>query len=155
MYDECKFLFLSAKQADIVGNAFVWKNLPTISESRRQCYITVANAVVVFNTNAAPLQVLVQMNLPTGNYYSSNNDEPIVSFIQSSADDDVYEPLYPSSVKILSTDQLKNIQLKLLNTEYDELDVYEVSSINIMLKLEYIDTQKQVMSYLSTKPSTL
>jgi len=154
MYDECKFLFLSTKQADVVGNALIWNNLPTLSESRRQCYITVANAVVVFTSALAESQVLVQMNLPTGNYYSSNNDEPIVSFLQSS-DLNLYEPLYPSSVKLLSTDQLKNIEIKLLNTDYGELDVNNVDSINITLKLEYIDTQKQVMSYLSTKPSTL
>jgi hypothetical protein len=154
MYDECKFLFLSTKQADVVGNALIWNNLPTLSESRRQCYITVANAVVVFTSALAESQVLVQMNLPTGNYYSSNNDEPIVSFLQSS-DLNLYEPLYPSSVKILSTDQLKKIEIKLLNTDYGELDVNNVDSINITLKLEYIDTQKQVMSYLSTKPSTL
>jgi len=154
MYDECKFLFLSTKQADVIGNALIWNNLPTLSESRRQCYITVANAVVVFTSALAESQVLVQMNLPTGNYYSSNNDEPIVSFLQSS-DLNLYEPLYPSSVKLLSTDQLKNIEIKLLNTDYGELDVNNVDSINITLKLEYIDTQKQVMSYLSTKPSTL
>jgi len=154
MYDECKFLFLSTKQADVIGNALIWNNLPTLSESRRQCYITVANAVVVFTSALAESQVLVQMNLPTGNYYSSNNDEPIVSFLQSS-DLNLYEPLYPSSVKLLSTDQLKNIEIKLLNTDYGELDVNNVDSINITLKLEYIDTQKQVMSYLSTKPTTL
>ena len=154
MYDECKFLFLSTKQADVIGNALIWNNLPTLSESRRQCYITVANAVVVFTSALAESQVLVQMNLPTGNYYSSNNDEPIVSFLQSS-DLNLYEPLYPSSVKLLSTDQIKNIEIKLLNTDYGELDVNNVDSINITLKLEYIDTQKQVMSYLSTKPSTL
>ena len=154
MYDECKFLFLSSNQVDVVGNALIWNNLPTLSESRRQCYITVANAVVVFTSALAESQVLVQMNLPTGNYYSSNNDEPIVSFLQSS-DLNLYEPLYPSSVKLLSTDQLKNIEIKLLNTDYGELDVNNVDSINITLKLEYIDTQKQVMSYLSTKPSTL
>ena len=153
MYDECKYLFLSSKQADVVGNSLIWNNLPTLSESRRQCYITVANVVVVFDS-VTPSQVLVQMNLPTGNYYSSNNDEPIVSFLQPTADK-VYEPLYPSSVKILSNDQLKNIELKLLNTDYIELDVNNVDSINIMLKIEYIDTQKQVMSYLSTKTSIL
>ncbi len=102
---ESKYLFLSVKQADVVGNSLVWQNLPTLSESRRQCYITVANVVVVFDS-VTPSQVLVQMNLPTGNYYSSNNDEPIVSFLQPTADK-VYEPLYPSSVKILSNDQLK------------------------------------------------
>ena len=154
MYDECKFLFLSTKQADVIGNALIWNNLPTLSESRRQCYITVANAVVVFTSALTHSEILVQMNLPTGNYYSSNNDEPIVSFLQSS-DLNLYEPLYPSSVKLLSTDQLKNIEIKLLNTDYGELDVNNVDSINITLKLEYIDTQKQVMSYLSTKPTTL
>ena len=154
MYDECKFLFLSKKQAVEDNGVIVWNNLPTLSESRRQCYITVANAVVVFTSALAESQVLVQMNLPTGNYYSSNNDEPIVSFLQSS-DLNLYEPLYPSSVKLLSTDQLKNIEIKLLNTDYGELDVNNVDSINITLKLEYIDTQKQVMSYLSTKPTTL
>ena len=154
MYDECKFLFLSTKQADVVGNALIWNNLPTLSESRRQCYITVANAVVVFTSALAESQVLVQMNLPTGNYYSSNNDEPIVSFLVS-ADLAEYGLAFEPSIKILSTDQLKKIELKLLNPDYAVIDVNNVDSINIMLKLEYIDTQKQVMSYLSTKPSTL
>ena len=154
MYDECKFLFLSKKQAVEDNGVIVWNNLPTLSESRRQCYITVANAVIIFSSTQINNSIMIQMNLPTGNYYSSNNDEPIVSFLQSS-DLNLYEPLYPSSVKLLSTDQLKNIEIKLLNTDYGELDVNNVDSINITLKLEYIDTQKQVMSYLSTKPSTL
>jgi len=154
MYDECKYLFLSSKQADVVGNSLIWNNLPTLSESRRQCYITVANAVIIFDSNQSKGSILVQMNLPTGNYYSSNNDEPIVSFLVS-ADLVEYGPAFEPSIKILSTDQLKNIQLKFLNPDYNEIDVNLVDSINIMLKLEYIDTQKQVMSYLSTKPSTL
>jgi len=94
------------------------------------------------------------MNLPTGNYYSSNNDEPIVSFLVSS-DLAEYGLVFEESIKILSTDQLKKIELKLLNPDYTEIDLANVESINVMLKLEYIDTQKQVMSYLSTKPSTL
>ena len=150
---ECKYLFLSVKQADVVGNSLVWQNLPTLSESRRQCYITVANVVVVFDS-VTPSQVLVQMNLPTGNYYSSNNDEPIVSFLVSS-DLAEYGLVFEESIKILSTDQLKKIELKLLNPDYTEIDLADVAYINVMLKLEYIDTQKQVMSYLSTKPSTL
>ena len=154
MYDECKFLFLSSNQADVVGNSVVWNNLPTLSESRRQCYITVENVVIIFGSTLSNGSILVQMNLPTGNYYSSNNDEPIVSFLVS-ADLAEYGLAYEQSIKILSTDQLKNIQLKLLNPDYAEIDVNLVDSINVMLKLEYIDTQKQVMSYLSTKPSTL
>jgi len=97
---------------------------------------------------------MVQMNLPTGNYYSSNNDEPIVSFLES-ADLAEYGLPFEQSIKILSTDQLKKIELKLLKPDYTAIDLAEVASINVMLKLEYIDTQKQVMSYLSTKPSTL
>ena len=154
MYDECKFLFLSSNQADVVGNSVVWNNLPTLSESRRQCYITVANAVIIFSSTQINNSIMIQMNLPTGNYYSSNNDEPIVSFLVSS-DLAEYGLVFEESIKILSTDQLKKIELKLLNPDYTEIDLANVESINVMLKLEYIDTQKQVMSYLSTKPSTL
>jgi hypothetical protein len=154
MYDECKFLFLSSNQADVVATSLVWNNLPTLSESRRQCHITVANATVVFGTPQSNSSILIKMNLPTGNYYSSNNDSPIISFLVSG---DLLEyglPFEPS-IKILSTDQLKKIELKLLNPDYTAVDLADVESMNIMLKLEYIDSQKQVMSYLSTKPSTL
>ena len=154
MYDECKFLFLSKKQAVEDNGVIVWNNLPTLSESRRQCYITVENVVIIFGSTLSNGSILVQMNLPTGNYYSSNNDEPIVSFLVSS-DLAEYGLVFEESIKILSTDQLKKIELKLLNPDYTTVDVNLVDSINIMLKLEYIDTQKQVMSYLSTKPSTL
>jgi len=154
MYDECKYLFLSSNQADVVANSVVWNNLPTLSESRRQCYITVANAVIIFSSTQINNSIMIQMNLPTGNYYSSNNDEPIVSFLVSS-DLAEYGLVFEESIKILSTDQLKKIELKLLNPDYTEIDLADVAYINVMLKLEYIDTQKQVMSYLSTKPSTL
>jgi len=154
MYDECKYLFLSKNQAVEDNGVIVWNNLPTISESRRQCYITVANMVVVFGSVQPNNLIMVQMNLPTGNYYSSNNDEPIVSFLES-ADLAEYGLPFEQSIKILSTDQLKKIELKLLKPDYTAIDLAEVASINVMLKLEYIDTQKQVMSYLSTKPSTL
>ena len=154
MYDECKYLFLSSNQADVVANSVVWNNLPTLSESRRQCHITVANATVVFVSPQSNSSIMIKMNLPTGNYYSSNNDSPIISFLVS-PDLEEYGLGFESSIKILSTDQLKKIELKLLNPDYTTVDVNLVDSINIMLKLEYIDTQKQVMSYLSTKPSTL
>ncbi len=154
MYDECKFLFLSKKQAVEDNGVIVWNNLPTLSESRRQCYITVANAVIIFSSTQINNSIMIQMNLPTGNYYSSNNDEPIVSFLVSS-DLAEYGLVFEESIKILSTDQLKKIELKLLNPDYTEIDLADVAYINVMLKLEYIDTQKQVMSYLSTKPSTL
>ena len=154
MYDECKFLFLSSNQADVVGNSVVWNNLPTLSESRRQCHITVANATVVFVSPQSNSSIMIKMNLPTGNYYSSNNDSPIISFLVS-PDLEEYGLAFEPSIKILSTDQLKKIELKLLNPDYTEIDLADVAYINVMLKLEYIDTQKQVMSYLSTKPSTL
>ena len=154
MYDECKFLFLSKKQAVEDNGVIVWNNLPTLSESRRQCHITVANATVVFVSPQSNSSIMIKMNLPTGNYYSSNNDSPIISFLVS-PDLEEYGLAFETSIKILSTDQLKKIELKLLNPDYTTVDVNLVDSINIMLKLEYIDTQKQVMSYLSTKPSTL
>ena len=154
MYDECKYLFLSSNQADVVANSVVWNNLPTLSESRRQCHITVANATVVFVSPQSNSSIMIKMNLPTGNYYSSNNDSPIISFLVS-PDLEEYGLAFETSIKILSTDQLKKIELKLLNPDYTEIDLANVESINVMLKLEYIDTQKQVMSYLSTKPSTL
>jgi hypothetical protein len=40
------------------------------------------------------------------------------------------------------------IEIKLIDSNYEELDLSNVESINIMLKLEYIDPHKQVINII-------
>jgi len=72
-----KYLFLENAQR----NLSVWDNLPTLSQSSRQCYISVASAKLVFSGITYFYAVRLKIDLPVMNYASSSNGIPVIAML--------------------------------------------------------------------------
>ena len=149
-----KYLFLNSEQGIKVGNYAIWNDLPVLSESRRECYINVAHACAVFSEAQSHREVLLKINLPTQNYYSSSNDLPVMEYLQS--DDNVqFKAVYESPIKLLSNDALKKIEIQLIDNNGNLIDLYYLQSLSVVLKIDYIDQLALNNQYISETPMRL
>jgi len=151
---QSKYLFLNSEQLTKVDGVATWNNLPVISESRRECYINVAHACAVFSTAQSHSEVLLKINLPSLNYFSSSNNAPVMEYLHSD-DNLVYEAVYESPIKILSNDALKKIEIQLIDNRGEVVDIDELGSLSVVLKIDYVDQDAMANQYLSQMPSLL
>ena len=149
-----KYLFLNSEQLTNVDGVATWNNLPVLSESRRECYINVAHACAVFSTARSHSEALLKINLPSLNYFSSSNNAPVMEYLQSD-DNLVFEPVYESPIKLLTNDALKKIEIQLIDNGADVIDIDDLESLSIVLKIEYVDQDAMANEYLSQMPSLL
>jgi len=149
-----KYLFLSEAQRSDTGTSGArWLNLPTLSQSTRECYLTVINCLIVFDGTTHE-SVVLKMNIPTTNYFSSDNQTPCVAFL-STAVDKVFELVQDNEIHLLTTDALKNIEFVLEDNNGSTIVLTVVDSMEVMLKLDYVDQKEQVMGQLQTVPQHL
>ena len=151
---QSKYLFLNSEQLTKVDGVATWNNLPVISESRRECYINVAHACAVFSTAQSHSEILLKINLASLNYFSSSNDLPVMEYLHSD-DNLVYEAVYESPIKILSNDALKKIEIQLIDNRGEVVDIDELGSLSVVLKIDYVDQDAMANQYLSQMPSLL
>jgi hypothetical protein len=149
-----KYLFLNSEQLTNVDSVATWNNLPVLSESRRECYINVAHACAVFSTALSNREALLKINLPSVNYFSSSNNAPVMEYLQSD-DNLVFEAVYESPIKLLTNDALKKIEIQLTDNAGDVIDLDDLESLTVVLKLDYIDQAAMANEYLSQMPSLL
>jgi hypothetical protein len=152
-----KYLYLSDLQS-VKGddNVVTWKNLPVISESRRECYINVVHSAVVFGNSSASddNEILVKINLPNINYFTSSNTAPVMAYLHS-IDKTTFEQTYESHIKLLSNDGLKKVEVQLTNNKEEVINLTKLESISLVLKIDYIDKVNMTNEYLSQMPSLL
>ena len=149
-----KYLFLNSEQGIKVDGFATWNNLPVLSESRRECYINVAHACAVFSTAQSNSEAILKINLPSLNYFSSSNDAPVMEYLQSD-DNLVFEPVYESPIKLLTNDALKKVEVQLTNNSAEAIDIDNLESLSVVLKIEYVDQDAMANQYLSQMPSLL
>jgi len=149
-----KYLFLNSEQLTNVDGVATWNNLPVLSESRRECYINVVHACAVFSTALSHSEALLKINLPSVNYFSSSNNAPVMEYLHSD-DNLTFEPVYESPIKILSNDALKKIEIQLIDNGADVIDIDDLESLSIVLKIDYVDQDAMANEYLSQMPSLL
>jgi len=149
-----KYLFLNSEQGIKANGVAIWNDLPVISESRRECYINVAHACAVFSETQTNSEALLKINLANQNYYSSSNDLPVMEYLQSD-DNLTYKAVYESPIKILSNDALKNIQIQLMENSGDVIDIDELQSLSVVLKIDYIDQLAVANEYIKEVPMRL
>jgi len=149
-----KYLFLNSEQLTNVDGVATWNNLPVLSESRRECYINVAHACAVFSTARSHSEALLKINLPSLNYFSSSNNAPVMEYLQSD-DNLVFEPVYESPIKLLTNDALKKIEIQLIDNGADVIDIDDLESLSVVLKIDYVDQDAMANEYLSQMPSLL
>ena len=151
---QSKYLFLNSEQLTNVDGVATWNNLPVLSESRRECYINVVHACAVFSTALSHSEALLKINLPSVNYFSSSNNAPVMEYLHSD-DNLTFEPVYESPIKLLTNDALKKIEIQLIDNGADVIDIDDLESLSIVLKIEYVDQDAMANEYLSQMPSLL
>ena len=154
----CQYLYLSDSQAVKTSTSdagFVtWNNIPTLSQSTRECYITAVRINVVFTgeTGQSHNDIIVKSSIPTVNYSSTDNSEPLLAVLHST-DSYLFDLNIDNPIHLLSNDNIKSFKLILLQT--DESATGTPTACNVLLKFTYVDQVKQTDRYLSELPKRI
>ena len=151
-YSNCSYLYLSDDQAIIGAGRVQWNNIPTLSQSSRECYITVAKINVVFGSSQTHADIVVKGSLPTMNYTATDNSEPLVAVLHSS-DGKVFDLNIENPIHLLSNDNLKSFKITL--TETDGVATDTPDACNVLLKIDYIDQVSHTNDILLEIPRQL
>ena len=152
-YSNCQYLYLSNSEAIKTAGFVSWQNIPTLSQSSRECYITVSKINVVFSASQNHSDIIVKGSLPTVNYKSTDNSEPLIAVLHSD-DGKVFDLNIENPIHLLSNDNIKSFKLSLSTSNTSVLTV-SADSCNVLMKIEYIDQLEQTELYISQKPRTL
>ena len=150
MNHNCNYLFLHEAQRDVT----TWNNLPTLQSSRRECYITITDCKLVFNSTQTHESVNLKMVIPTLNYTSSSNDSPIVAMLNT-GDKKLYDMQHDNKIHLLTNDQLKKCEFILESNNGTVVTIDGDDSLEIMIKIDYIDQVKHTNDILLEIPRHL
>jgi len=155
-----KYLFLENAQR----NLSVWDNLPTLSQSSRECYISVASAKLVFSGITYFYAVRLKIDLPVMNYASSSNGIPVIAMLsqgtnnitsEGTTENKVFELIHADQIQLFSNDNLKRAKFVLEDEDGDEIDIDADDRLDIMLKIDYVDQLAVTNQYISEVPNHL
>ncbi len=155
-----KYLFLENAQR----NLSVWDNLPTLSQSSRECYISVASAKLVFSDIPLFYAMRVKIDLPVMNYTSSSNSIPVIALLSQgtnnitssgTTENIVFELIHADQIQLLSNDNLKRVKFVLEDEDGTEIILDSVDRLDIMLKIDYVDQLAVTNQYISEVPKHL
>ena len=148
----CQYLYLSNSQATKTAGFVTWDNIPTMSQSTRECYVTAVRLNVVFTANQTHSDIIVKAPIPTMNYTATDNSEPLVAVLHSN-DSKFFDLPTENPIHLLSNDNIKSFKLTLLQT--DETGTSTPIACNVLLKFDYVDQAKERENYLSEIPKHL
>ena len=155
-----KYLFLENAQR----NLSVWDNLPTLSQSSRECYISVASAKLVFSGITYFYAVRLKIDLPVMNYASSSNGIPVIAMLsqgtnnitsEGTTENKVFELIHADQIQLLSNDNLKRVKFVLEDEDGTEIVLQSFDRLDIMLKIDYVDQLAVTNQYISEVPKHL
>jgi len=155
-----KYLFLENAQR----NLSVWDNLPTLSQSSRECYISVASVKLIFDYVPLFYAVRLKIDLPVMNYASSSNGIPVIAMLsqgtnnitsEGTTQNKVFELIHADQIQLFSNDNLKRAKFVLEDEDGDEIDIDADDRLDIMLKIDYVDQQSVANQYISEVPNHL
>ena len=147
-----KYLFLENAQR----NLSVWDNLPTLSQSSRECYISVASAKLVFSDIPVFYAVILKIDLPVMNYASSSNSIPVIAMLsQGTTENKVFELVHADQIQLFSNDNLKRAKFVLEDEDGVEIVLDADDRLDIMLKIDYIDQLAVTNQYIGEIPKHL
>ncbi len=155
-----KYLFLENAQR----NLSVWDNLPTLSQSSRECYISVASAKLLFGDIPLFYSVRLKIDLPVMNYASSSNSIPVIAMLSQGTNNitsegtteiKVFELVHADQIHLFSNDNLKRAKFVLENEDGEEIVLDADDRLDIMLKIDYVDQLAVTNQYISEVPKHL
>ena len=148
----CQYIYLSDSQAIKGAGVVTWNNIPTMSQSTRECYITAVRANVLFTGLQTHNDIILKSAIPTANYTSTDNSGPLLAVLHSD-DSKLFDLNIDNPIHLLSNDNIKSFKLTLLQT--DETATGTPSACNILLKLDYVDQERLTEKYLTEVPKHL
>jgi len=152
-YHNCKYLYLSNDEATKSAAKAEWSNIPTLSQSSRECYITAVKLNLVFSANQSHTDIIVKGSLPTMNYTTTDNGEPVLAVI-TSTENKTFDLNIENPIHLLSNDNIKNFAVTFTHSSGTAITATPIGC-NVILKIEYLDQDKQTESYLSEVPKHL
>ena len=150
-YHDCQYLYLSDAQATKSAGGVEWQNIPTLSLSSRECYITVVKINVLFGAAQTHNDIIVKGTLPTMNYKSTDNSDPILAILHST-DSKVFDLNIENPIHLFSNDNIKNFKMTLTKSNGNAATP---SECHVLLKIDYVDQAKETENYLSEIPKHL
>jgi hypothetical protein len=149
----CQYLYLSSSQATKGAGFVTWDNIPSMSQSTRECYITAVRLNIVFTAVQSHSDIMVKTpSIATMNYTATDNSEPLLAVLHSN-NSKYFDLPTENPIHLLSNDNIKSFKLNLLQTE--ETETGTPHACNVLLKFEYIDRAKETENYLSEIPRHL
>jgi len=94
------------------------------------------------------------MVIPTLNYTSSSNDSPIVAMLNT-GDKKLYDMQHDNKIHLLTNDQLKKCEFILESNNGTVVTIDGDDSLEIMIKIDYIDQVKHTNDILLEIPRHL
>ncbi len=151
-YHDCQYLYLSDAQATKAAGSVTWQNIPTLSLSSRECYITAVKINVLFGASQTHNDIVVKGSIPTMNYKSSDNSEPVIAVLHSD-DDKIFDLNIENPIHLFSNDNIKNFKITL--SETDGSATATPNACNVLLKLEYVNQSEQQEQFLMELPKRI
>ena len=155
-----KYLFLENTNR----NLSVWDNLPTLSQSSRECYVSVSSAKLIFEDVPLFYAVKLKIDLPVVNYASSSNSIPVIAMLsqgtnnitsEGATENKVFELIHADQIQLFSNDNLKRAKFVLEDEYGTEIVLDSDDKLDIMLKIDYIDQGAITNQYISEQPMRL
>jgi len=155
-----KYLFLENTNR----NLSVWDNLPTLSQSSRECYVSVSSAKLIFEDVPLFYAVKLKIDLPVINYASSSNSIPVIAMLSQgtnnitssgTTENKVFELIHADQIQLFSNDNLKRAKFVLEDEYGTEIVLDSDDKLDIMLKIDYIDQGAITNQYISEQPMRL
>ena len=155
-----KYLFLENTNR----NLSVWDNLPTLSQSSRECYVSVSSAKLIFEDVPLFYAVKLKIDLPVMNYASSSNSMPVIAMLSQgtnnitssgTTENKVFELIHADQIQLFSNDNLKRAKFVLEDEYGTEIVLDANDKLDIMLKIDYIDQGAITNQYISEQPMRL
>ena len=155
-----KYLFLENTNR----NLSVWDNLPTLSQSSRECYISTSSVKLIFDEVPLFYAVKLKIDLPVINYASSSNSTPVIAMLSQgtnnitssgTTENKVFELIHADQIQLFSNDNLKRAKFVLEDEYVTEIVLDANDKLDIMLKIDYIDQAAIANQYISEQPMRL
>ena len=155
-----KYLFLENANR----NLSVWNNIPTLSQSSRECYISTSSVKLIFDNVPLFYAVKLKIDLPVINYVSSSNSMPVIAMLSQgtnnitssgTTENKVFELIHADQIQLFSNDNLKRAKFVLEDEYGTEIVLDANDKLDIMLKIDYIDQGAITNQYISEQPMRL
>jgi hypothetical protein len=155
-----KYLFLENANR----NLSVWNNIPTLSQSSRECYISTSSVKLIFDDVPLFYAVKLKIDLPVINYVSSSNSMPVIAMLSQgtnnitssgTTENKVFELIHADQIQLFSNDNLKRAKFVLEDEYGTEIVLDANDKLDIMLKIDYIDQGAITNQYISEQPMRL